>query len=304
MFSGMPFVFAIFAFFSAVLADLQYIDANSTVGWGLSEACNTALTATFSCDYSVANIRKDVYYPKVSLDTVCTTACTSALSNYELSVKDACVSETWPSLDGDAPVYTIPGLLRYLYNMTCLEIDGVYCNTVFGEFANILDPSSTYIWDNTTEITNDTYSDCDDCFMANLQLQMNSPYLFDPSLPEVYSSATSSCSKTNFPATTTTIAVGNGTQTATTTGSTAAPTCTGITYTIQESDDCHTISKSQGISTTWLILDNNLLAACYNFPTSGELCLVHTCEVYTVQEGDACRPIAMANNITSAQMCV
>ena len=83
----------------------------------------------------------------------------------------------------------------------------------------------------------------------------------------------------------------------------ATPTsCSGISYTIKPSDDCYSISKSQGIGTAWLISDNSLTAYCVDFPASGNLCLVNTCSVYSVQTNDTCNSIAAASNITVAQL--
>lgn len=87
----------------------------------------------------------------------------------------------------------------------------------------------------------------------------------------------------------------------------AAPTaspvaCSGTTYQIQAGDDCHSISIAQGISTAWLLTDNDLASSCSNFPTSGELCLVNSCPVYTVQTNDTCKAIAKAHNATEAQI--
>lgn len=149
-------------------------------------------------------------------------------------------------------------------------------------------------------ITNETYTACDDCFIGQMQVEINSPYFFDPSLPEIYSSITASCGKTGFPVSTTTIAVTNTTSTAI--SSPTSTGCAGTEYTIQEGDTCHSISISEDIGTTWLLTDNGLIAGCADFPTNGTLCLVNKCEVYTVQEGDSCKPIANSYGITYAQM--
>ena len=82
----------------------------------------------------------------------------------------------------------------------------------------------------------------------------------------------------------------------------AVPSCTGKSYTIQSGDTCQKISESQGIGTDWLLSDNSLKAYCHDFPTSGTLCLSNTCRTYTVKANDTCSAIASANNITTAQL--
>lgn len=59
---------------------------------------------------------------------------------------------------------------------------------------------------------------------------------------------------------------------------------------------------SQGIATSWLLLDNGLAAFCSDFPTSGILCLVNTCNVYTLQQNDTCDSVASKNHITTTQL--
>lgn len=78
------------------------------------------------------------------------------------------------------------------------------------------------------------------------------------------------------------------------------PPCAGKTYQIQPGDDCHSISTSQGIATSWLLSDNNLASFCTDFPTEGSLCLTNTCSVYTIQTNDTCKSVAKTSNITEA----
>lgn len=84
-----------------------------------------------------------------------------------------------------------------------------------------------------------------------------------------------------------------------TTTSTSA-TCSGTIYTIKPSDTCQSISIAEGISTTDLLVANNLQGYCYEFPTSGSLCIpsAKVCTPYTVKAGDTCGTIA--GNLTAA----
>lgn len=52
----------------------------------------------------------------------------------------------------------------------------------------------------------------------------------------------------------------------------------------------------------WLLLDNNLPAYCSDFPSSGSLCIQHTCNTYTVQTNDTCDSIQKAYGINYAQI--
>ena len=88
----------------------------------------------------------------------------------------------------------------------------------------------------------------------------------------------------------------------TSSGPPATPTCAGDTYTIQPGDTCRSVSLAESIGTAWLLSDNQLMAGCVDFPTTGTLCLVNTCEVHTVLETDTCESIAALYEITDTQL--
>ena len=82
----------------------------------------------------------------------------------------------------------------------------------------------------------------------------------------------------------------------TTTSVAPSNTCVS-TYTVQAGDDCHSISKAQGVSTFDLMVSNNLAGYCSNFPGSGaQLCMPHRCQIYTVQADDSCWGIVSRYN--------
>lgn len=70
-------------------------------------------------------------------------------------------------------------------------------------------------------------------------------------------------------------------------------------YVIQDGDDCHSISRSQQVSTAEMLYFNNLEAGCTHFPGAGlKLCMPHKCDVYTVKENDTCYGITDSYNNT------
>jgi hypothetical protein len=113
----------------------------------------------------------------------------------------------------------------------------------------------------------------------------------------LYESMTASCGIVGRPVVTTTIDY-----------FTAAPApkakvCQGSTYTIKASDDCYTISKSEGVGTDWLLADNDLEAFCTNFPiASTSLCIANRCTTVTVPTNTSCEAVAAAANITETQL--
>ncbi|KAL8366616.1 hypothetical protein RB595_010465 [Gaeumannomyces hyphopodioides] len=73
-------------------------------------------------------------------------------------------------------------------------------------------------------------------------------------------------------------------------------------YQIQGGDDCYSISKAKNVGTAWMLSDNHLGAYCYEFPTSGSLCITNTCKTVTVAVNTTCSAIAAAANITDPQL--
>lgn len=141
-------------------------------------------------------------------------------------------------------------------------------------------------------------ADCDPCLAARLRLRSGSPYFDGPVVASesIYQTLTSSCGITGKPATTSTIDYFT---------SQPEPTesvCNGIMYQIQGGDDCYSISKAQSVGTAWMLSDNHLGAYCYEFPTSGSLCITNTCKTVTVAVNTTCKAIATAANITEPQL--
>ncbi|KAJ2991553.1 hypothetical protein NUW58_g2476 [Xylaria curta] len=255
---------------------------------------------------------KGHFYAEYTLNRTCTDSCASFLSDYEASVVDSCGDEAWENyFNADetgsnprpVPIRVIPNLIRYLFSLTCLKDAGRFCNVVVGAAAMLADPRNTMFgWRPTA--SNDTGADipadCDLCFVKRLGLEAGSPYFGRPRLSSMglYQSLTSSCGVSNMPLSTSTIEI----PTLTSPTSNPTPTCTGGTYSIQPGDGCYSIFKSQGVGTGWLLDDNDLGAWCYDFPSTGDLCISNPCTVYTVQANDTCRSIARGANITETQL--
>lgn len=126
--------------------------------------------------------------------------------------------------------------------------------------------------------------------LGTYQLQLSNSLGYNSDLLASFTSLTLSCSATDYPVTSpppNTIS-----QTAIPTPSTTAPVPTkscASTYTVLKSDDCHSISNEQRISTSNLLYLNGLEAGCTDFPGAGtKLCMPHTCEIYTVKQNDTC----------------
>lgn len=115
---------------------------NATVPSNLTSACAIALSTDVNCSPFVLSLRTGLYYPNDTLERTCTTNCHSALTSYRAQIATACATETWLGYqDVILPVVTIPEMLQYQYNLTCLMDSGRYCNNVAASYAASRDPS-------------------------------------------------------------------------------------------------------------------------------------------------------------------
>ncbi|SPO07097.1 uncharacterized protein DNG_09791 [Cephalotrichum gorgonifer] len=185
-------------------------------------------------------------------------------------------------------------------SLTCLQDSGRWCNVVAAAAAFAEDPGDPIFSFAPISGDNETVVDpCDLCFIKRLKLEAESPYYSGQDLVSqgVYESKTSSCSVSDMPLTMSSLPVE-----ITITPEPTQGACKGTTYDIQPGDNCRSIATSQNIGLYWLLTDNGLGSFCSDFPTSGLLCLVNTCETYSLQANDTCKAIAKVASITVTQL--
>ncbi|CAG8971987.1 hypothetical protein HYALB_00003325 [Hymenoscyphus albidus] len=288
-------VFILFLYINLVSAVPFF--TNSTVPTNLTTTCSNALLKDVTgCTSLVPVFRNGFFYLTSSLEKTCTPACSTALASYEGGIASACVGQSWAGYDdgNDMPLDIIPNLIKFQYDLTCLQDSGRWCNVVAASAAVGGDPGLSPVgWDSSAINGSEPSGPCDLCLIKNLQMQAASPYYDGPELrsQSIYDTKTSSCGVTNLPLATSTLSF-----------STTPAACTGKTYAITSGDSCYSISKSQGIGTAWLLSDNNLGAYCSDFPSSGNLCLTNTCDTVEVGVNSTCKEIAKAANITESQL--
>ncbi|KAL8366432.1 hypothetical protein RB595_004963 [Gaeumannomyces hyphopodioides] len=240
--------------------------------------------------------------------------CASSLAQYQAAAEGACgAGDTFGIVaNRSEPASFIPQILFYNFNRTCIQDEGRWCNVVNrgiaegGLGAAARAPAAA----NTTSSANGTVPSpnllrrqqqavdlCDNCIIKQVQFQAGSPIYDGFRLQSMYSSLTSSCSKTGFPLVTSTTPLPAG----------PVPTdpgisCTGNFYNIQPGNTCRSISQSQGVATAWLLYDNGLPAFCADFPTNGSLCIQSKCALYTVKANDTCLSIAKPRGLAQVQL--
>ena len=117
--------------------------SNGTVPLNLSSACSNALLKDVTGCSPIVSLFKDGYfYPPSTLEKTCNAACAKALASYETEISSACSGQTWAGYDdgNDMSLAIIPNLMRYQYDLTCLQDSGRWCNVVAAAAAVSGDP--------------------------------------------------------------------------------------------------------------------------------------------------------------------
>jgi LysM repeat protein len=291
----------------------------------LSKTCQTALQQDLNCSPIVRDLRGDTYYQQSTLERTCKPACSQALNDYSKKVVVACGTEKWSGYDAPELVSVIPALLQYNYELVCLMDTGRYCNLVAGGSAAASDTEGTHLlrliveryvansvpaalsprMGNLQFVMAARADPCDMCFVKKLRIEAGSPYYDGWKLAKesVYESKTASCKVTGMPLVMSTIPGDKSSPTTAPEHTETAVTtkCNGKPYEVKGSDTCRSIAAAQGISTGWLLVDNQI-TSCAEIPKSGSLCLSNTCKTYVVKKGDNCEAIAQANGLTSVQL--
>ena len=135
-------ILTLFCLFYGLSEATIYVQYNTSFPDNITASCSSALMADIpDCSSSITALRPSLYYPETTLESLCTAACNSALNDYESSVEGACEGETFDSgLSGYVPLSSVPQLLRYIFNYTCLtdSSSGEYCNVVAAETIGVL----------------------------------------------------------------------------------------------------------------------------------------------------------------------
>ncbi|KAJ4286164.1 hypothetical protein N0V88_008108 [Collariella sp. IMI 366227] len=166
-----------------------------------------------------------------------------------------------------------------------------YCDVLFAQWLNQPSPSAA----------EGPGRACSDCLLGVLQLQLNSPFGYDPDFASDFASRTSSCSKTGYaftsppPYTVTATGTSSSSPSAFPTGM-LDPGCVSL-YTIQVGDTCNSIAQAQNVS-TFAVYGSHGITDCSNLPAGSKLCLLGQCLLHEVRETDTCDSIIAGAGIT------
>ncbi|KAI0714387.1 hypothetical protein C8T65DRAFT_644159 [Cerioporus squamosus] len=239
------------------------------------------------------------------LDSLCSSGCYNSLMSAAAEVDAACPG--WPYVLGETSyVASFPfQYLAYIWSLSCVTQGSDYClNIAQGS------PSTS-----DTPITAEPPSLlCQNCTLQTLDIQMSSPFGWDPSFVSDWMTIQATCHisvnntmpngllfDSDSPS------ASNGTSYNVTASPTLAPAttdhCIYGTYTIQPGDTCESVASSHSLSLDQLIAINGLDISCGKLPApGGKICLSGSCPLYTVKPKDTCLGIYQANAISWSQL--
>ncbi|OAL43793.1 hypothetical protein IQ07DRAFT_523494 [Pyrenochaeta sp. DS3sAY3a] len=264
---------------------------------GLSDKCLNAVNQTItSCPSwlpsfaGTGDASFDLLSEK-SLTQLCGTTCAQDLETSKKAIKAACTSSKDVMSPSGGVFYPATFLAdRYIYaiQLSCLKSyvsTGQYCDTIVASWRN---QSSSGNWTSA--------QNCSDCELGVQKLQLSSPFGYDEDGAASFASLTSSCNAGGYTyATPAPYAINSTVPTP------PARTCTE-TYTVQDNDNCISISKRTNVSTYGLISANGLDISCNLLPPTGStICLPKRCNTYQLELYDNCDDITDSSQITRQQ---
>ncbi|KAH7038274.1 uncharacterized protein B0I36DRAFT_359860 [Microdochium trichocladiopsis] len=300
MYSIRTLLVASAALLPAVNADVQLLQFNATSG--IPSTCLSVLTQTVACTDQLIHVAEvgmpgiKAYFEAGDLQSLCVATCTTALTTWQRRVVGACANVRIPTERGTQRlVAALAEEFVEAYSSACLkDKSGAFCNVVLGKAAGI-----NPIAQNPTA-TPDPSVGCHTCLLSILQTQLGMPLVAtEPVIRSAFSIITSACKASGW--TTATPASTAWEIPASTT--TSPPTCQGTTVPVS-GQTCQQVAMARGISTSRLLTANNLAAGCYQFPTSGNLCIPSSavCKPYIVKEGDTCVSVAKGLGKSATQV--
>ncbi|PGH18378.1 hypothetical protein AJ79_00445 [Helicocarpus griseus UAMH5409] len=173
----------------------------------------------------------------------------------------------------------------YTYNLSCRKDStfGRSCDEIFVSSLGS-DPALS--------------QNCSDCMLGVVQLQLNSPFGYQPEFAEDFQSITSSCGAGGYDFTSPTpYSISTNP-----TPAPEAPTCLKP-YIVQPGDSCDAIALSQNVSTYSIIISGSLDFECTRLQAGASLCLPSPCTLYRMRHDETCESIlARHNSLTEIDM--
>ncbi|KAH8894666.1 hypothetical protein GQ53DRAFT_610598, partial [Thozetella sp. PMI_491] len=231
----------------------------------IPQSCAAALNSTIDCDDDLQVLALTNVYASPNATgnaaSLCSTGCSSALTNYQNSVKSACGNSA--VIDPQLANTFVGDLLHDYYDLVCTKdsTTGQYCPDYLVAAFQAINPPVTE-WDHLP-----TSVMCSACQVSYFEILQKSPFL-GYNLDTALNWFTTQKVITNI-------------------------TClSGNTYTIQAGDTCESIAVAKSVSqgTLWAI--NNLRPDCAALTVGQSLCLPQQCSLYTLQANDTCWSIA------------
>ncbi|KAL1589377.1 hypothetical protein WHR41_02172 [Cladosporium halotolerans] len=249
----------------------------------ISTSCRAALNASVSCHYKLYSLsQRGNFLDEESINAVCVGDCMKSLQQAKSTIENACQQKTdTVTLNGlSYPATFFVDTYLHTYNVSCRKdsFTGDYC-----------DPQ-LLAW---SELRLNTTQRCSDCYLGSLSMRLNSPFGYDDSLADAFTSLEETCNSSTY-------AWSKPAPYELTPTNTTGPgpidipnkNCSG-SYEVLESDNCISLSSAMNVSTYNLLYHNNLDIYCQNFASTvgSRLCPPPKCEIHAWRPTDTCASI-------------
>ncbi|KAK2059002.1 LysM domain-containing protein [Colletotrichum caudatum] len=238
-------------------------------------------TRVASCPLCTTDLTRS---PRVDLldadgiEEICTKSCRNSLSDLRTKIRNDCD----PKKD--------------VFDHNLVLYPGNACDHVLGE------------WRNDTDLTP---SECDDCILGPMQLEVNSPIGHTEARADEFKTDISSCSVKGYAYTSPPPYASSQTST-----SPESPTIVpqdwsaqrmssecATTYRVQEGDTCDSIAAAQEVPSRSLTEANDELDGwCGGLEAGQDLCLPARCKVHPLKPEDSCESLLEAYGATQKSL--
>ncbi|EFQ31421.1 LysM domain-containing protein [Colletotrichum graminicola M1.001] len=256
---------------------------------GLSRPPKTRVASCPLCTTDLTRSPRVDLLDAAGIEEICTKSGRNSLSDLHAKIRNDCDPKK-DVFDHNLVLYPATYIVDryiYVYDISCYKHreTGNACDHVLGEWRNDTDSKP---------------SECDDCILGPMQLEVNSPIGHTEARADEFKTAISSCSVKGYAYTSPSPYASSQTST-----SSVSPTIVpqdwsaqrmssecATTYRVQEGDTCESIAAAQQVPSRGLTEANDELDGwCGGLEAGQDLCLPTRCKVHPLKPEDSCESL-------------
>ncbi|OLN92823.1 LysM domain-containing protein [Colletotrichum chlorophyti] len=291
------------------------LQPTSYESFGLTAKCLEALNTVLDCSSRLMSHVKSES-PRVDLldadgiEEICTKRCRTSLSDLHTKIQNECdpIEDIFDHNLALYPATYIVDRYMYVYDISCYKHRWALISLAHTSSIDIRPSRETgnacdYVLSEWRNDTDSTPSECDDCILGPMQLEVNSPIGHTEARADEFKAVVSSCGAKGYAYTSPPPYVPSQTST-----SSESPTVVphdwsarrmssdcATTYRVQEGDTCDSIAAAQEVPSRDLVEANDQLDGwCGGLEVGQDLCLPAKCKVHPLKPEDSCESLLKA----------